>query len=55
MELPRPHHVSFNQRWELLKPELEKLYLHDNRTVPQIAKLMRDENDFDAKQVAARS
>jgi len=49
MELPRPHQVSFNQRWDLLKAELEKLYLHDNLTTPQIMKLMRDEHDFDAK------
>jgi hypothetical protein len=49
MELPRPQQVSFNQRWELLKAELEKLYLDDKLTVPQIKKLMRDAHDFDAK------
>lgn len=49
MEPPHPRRIPFNQRWDLHKAELEKLYLHDNLTVPQIMKVMRDEKDFDAK------
>ena len=49
MELPPPQRVPFSQRWERLKAELERLYLHDNLTVPQIMKFMKDEKDFDAK------
>ena len=47
MELPPPNKVPFNQKWELHKAELERLY--ENLTVPQIVKFMKDERDFDAK------
>ena len=44
--------VPFNQKWEIHKPLLERLYLEENLKLPKIKGIMRDEHDFDAEFVA---
>ncbi|KAF2688343.1 hypothetical protein K458DRAFT_427949 [Lentithecium fluviatile CBS 122367] len=41
--------VPFDQKWEIHKPLLERLYLEENFKLPKIKGIMRDENDFDAE------
>lgn len=55
MELPVPqgslptlHGVPFDQKWELLKPTIERLYLHEKRELPDVIGTIRDETGFDA-------
>ena len=40
------HRISFDQKWELLKPTIERLY--NQMTLPEIIKTIRDEHGFDA-------
>ncbi|KAF2791863.1 hypothetical protein K505DRAFT_247960 [Melanomma pulvis-pyrius CBS 109.77] len=41
--------VPFNQKWEIHKPLLQRLYLEENFKLPKIKNIMRDEHDFDAE------
>ena len=43
------HGVPFAQKWELLKSTIERLYIHENRKLPDLIKFVRDQYDFDAK------
>ena len=42
------HGVPFDQKWELLKPTIERLYIHENHKLPDVIKGIRDECGFDA-------
>jgi hypothetical protein len=41
--------VSFAEKWELLKPVIEQLYLKENMKLPQLQQVLRDRYGFDAK------
>lgn len=41
--------VPFCQRWEILKPELKRLFLEDRLSYDEIKRLMRDRYGFDAE------
>ena len=41
--------VPFSERWELLKPDLERLYLDEKRKLPEIIEIMKSQYEFDAK------
>ena len=43
------HGVPFDQKWELLKPTVERLYVHENRKLSDVIKSIRDHCGFDAK------
>jgi hypothetical protein len=43
------HEVSHDQKWELLKPILEYLYIHKNKKIPEIDRIMRADYDFQAQ------
>ena len=43
------HGVPFDQQWELLKPTIERLYIHENRKLPDVIKSIRDQYGFNAK------
>jgi hypothetical protein len=40
--------IPFSRRWELLKSELERLYVDENVHLSDIIKIMREQHDFDA-------
>ena len=40
--------VSFDQKWELLKPAIERLYIHENRKLPDVIQSIKDQYGFDA-------
>lgn len=40
--------VPFDQKWELLKPTIERLYIHEKRRLPDVIEQIRDETGFDA-------
>ncbi|KAI9785533.1 MAG: hypothetical protein M1839_009274 [Geoglossum umbratile] len=40
--------VSFNEKWELLKPELKRLYLEDKLKLTEIMQIMKARYRFDA-------
>ncbi|KAJ4303486.1 hypothetical protein N0V90_002381 [Kalmusia sp. IMI 367209] len=44
--------ISFNQKWEIHKPLLKRLYLEEKFKLPKIKSIMRDEYNFDAEFVA---
>ena len=46
---PSLHGVPFDQKWELLKPTIERLYIHENQTLPDVIKSLRDQYGFDAR------
>ena len=41
-------HVAFNQRWGLLRPVIERLYLDENRRLSEVIEIMKTEHGFDA-------
>ncbi len=45
---PSLHSVPFDKKWGLLKPTIERLYIHENRKLPDVIKAIRDEKGFDA-------
>ena len=40
--------IPFNKRWQLLKPEIERLYIHENVSLHDIVGIMKEKHDFDA-------
>lgn len=40
--------IPFNKRWELLRPEIEQLYIHENVPLRDIVGIMKEAYDFDA-------
>jgi hypothetical protein len=40
--------IPFNKRWELLKPEIERLYIDENVLLRDIVRIMKEKYDFDA-------
>jgi hypothetical protein len=40
--------IPFSKRWELLKPEIERLYIHENVPLRDIVGIMKEKYDFDA-------
>jgi hypothetical protein len=43
------YEVRFAERWELLKPVLERLYFDEKLKLPEIISLMKSTYNFDAK------
>lgn len=43
-----PERIPFNQKWELLKPEIERLYITENVPLHNIIRIMKEKCDFDA-------
>ena len=41
--------VPFDQKWELLKPTIERLYLQDGLKLPEVITSIRDRHGFDAR------
>lgn len=46
--IPSLYGVPFDQKWELLKPTIERLYIHEKRGLPDVIENIRDETGFDA-------
>lgn len=44
----RPEKISFDQKWELLKPEIERLYITENVSLSNMITIMKEKYDFDA-------
>ena len=40
--------IPFSKRWELLKPEIERLYIYENVLLRDIVGIMKEKYDFDA-------
>jgi Clr5 domain len=43
--------VPYEQKWELLKPHIHRLYIEENRSLPEVISMMKREFSFDAKSV----
>jgi len=41
--------VPFAEKWELLKPDIEQLYLKENMKLPQLQRVLRERYNFDAR------
>jgi hypothetical protein len=41
--------LPFDQRWEPLRPYLERLYLEEKMKLPKIVTVMKEQYGFDAK------
>jgi hypothetical protein len=41
--------LPFNERWEPLKPHLERFYLDEKLKLPKITAIMKEQYGFDAK------
>jgi hypothetical protein len=54
IDAPATVPVSFNQKWEMHKPLLERLYLQENFKLPKIKGILRDEHKFDAESVTLK-
>jgi hypothetical protein len=44
----KPERIPFNKRWELLKPEIERLYIDENVPLRDIVRTMKEAYNFDA-------
>jgi Clr5 domain len=44
-----PERIPFIKRWELLKSEIEQLYIKENLPLREIVGVMREKYDFDAE------
>ena len=38
--------VPFDQKWEILKPTIEHLYVHEKRKLPELMQIMKDQHAF---------
>ena len=45
---PSLHGVPFDQKWELLKATIERLYISEDMKLAHVIKAIRDEHGFDA-------
>jgi hypothetical protein len=43
-----PERIPFTQKWEILKPEIERLYITENVPLRDIVRIMKEKYDFDA-------
>ena len=41
--------VPFKERWELLKPYLDRYYFQEKLKLPKIVQIMKEQYGFDAK------
>ena len=41
--------IPYEQKWAVLKPVIERLYIDEDRTLAQVAEFMKEEHGFDAK------
>jgi hypothetical protein len=44
--------VPYNQKWELLKPHIYRLYVDENRSLSDVISMMKRDFNFNAKSVA---
>jgi hypothetical protein len=44
--------VPYNQKWELLKPHIYRLYIDENRSLSDVISMMKRDFNFNAKSVA---
>ena len=44
--------VPFHQKWELLKPTIERLYVRDNLELSEVINDIRVQHGFDARWVS---
>lgn len=44
-------HIPYDQRWELLKLTIVRIYMEENNKLVQLARRMKDEYSFDAQLV----
>jgi hypothetical protein len=44
-----PSDAPFTEKWELLKPYLERLYLDEKRKLPEVVQIIKTQYGFDAK------
>lgn len=40
--------VPFDQKWELLKSTIERLYIRENRSLSDVIKAIKDQHGFEA-------
>ena len=40
--------VPFDQKWDLLKSTIQRLYIIENRSLPDVIKSIKDQYGFDA-------
>jgi hypothetical protein len=40
--------IPFNQKWDVLKPEIERLYITENVPLRDLVRIMKEKHDFDA-------
>ena len=38
--------VPFDQKWEILKPTIERLYVHEERKLPELMQLIKNQYGF---------
>jgi hypothetical protein len=50
-----PQRIPFDKRWELLKPEIERLYITKNLPLRDIIGVMKEKYDFDALWVSRKA
>lgn len=41
--------VPFAEKWELLRPVIEQLYLKEDMKLPQLQRVLRERYNFDAR------
>jgi Clr5 domain len=44
----KPERIPFSERWDLLKPEIERLYIDENVLLRDIVRIMKEKYGFDA-------
>ena len=45
---PNPERIPFSKKWDLLKPEIEQLYINENVPLRELVGIMKEKYDFDA-------
>lgn len=38
--------VPFDQKWEILKPIIERLYVHEEHKLSELMQIMKDQHGF---------
>jgi hypothetical protein len=48
LSIQNAERIPFNQKWNVLKPEIERLYIAENVPLRDLVRIMKEKHGFDA-------
>ena len=45
---PSLHGIPFDKKWDLLRPDIERLYVNEGQSLSDVIRAIKDKHGFDA-------